>query len=165
MPRPRAWADRIFNVTLLNNGQNKENLLTIPTPADTLTAVRIIGHIMVVSGASNEGEYTQAIDLGIGVASGEAFNIGVTALPSPAVEDEYPARGWLYRQRDVTQQAIPTGATPVAMYKRPALFDFDLRAMRRIDKGVLYMMITCSEINGSGPANTVLGTVRVLCLT
>jgi len=46
-----------------------------------------------------------------------------------------------------------------------ATFQFDLRAMRKIDKGILFSRI--DNTNSVGTASTVLvrGRIRVLCLT
>ncbi len=153
------------NTAIVASGQVKFDLLANAPTVDTLTVVRIIGYLDCGRVSTNEVESIQAIDVGIGVASSEAFTIGVTALPSPAVATEYPSRGWLYRSRRVEGQALPTGGSPTAMWRQRALFQFDARAMRKIDKGILYLMATNSTIEGGATSVQVIGTLRALCLT
>jgi len=138
-------------------------LLTAPT-VDTLTAIRIVVDLTVYSGSANEDEYEMVVDFGIGVSSAEAFAVGVTALPDPNTVGDYPPRGWLFVGTKVATQIIPGGATPGAMWVQRADFKMDLRASRRIDKGVLFAIFRNGDIAGS-KALSITGRIRALCLT
>ena len=162
--RHRAWADRIFTTVLVAGTGFVSNLLANAPTVDTLTAVRIIGHLEVSPDSTSESEGSVTVDIGIGVASTEAVLIGVTALPDPTQEDEYPPRGWIYVARRRQSQSLPTGGTPTAMWRQDAIFDFDVRAMRKIDKGVLFMFVETNTIDGAG-STRIVGRVRTLCLT
>ena len=163
--RPRAWADTDINVSLSNGGTFLANLLNDAPTVDTLTVVRMVGGFQAFMASDSEVETFQIIDCGIGVASLEAFNVGVAALPDVDVSTDYPPRGWLYRARRVGGQALPTAATPTAMWRMDATFNFDVRSMRKIDKGVLYMHVLSTNLDGSGGTMKLVGLVRALCLT
>jgi len=133
--------------------------------SDTITVTRLVGVVNMFTSSTNEVEYTQEVDLGIGVASKEAFLVGGTALPDPNVAGDYPARGWLYISREVAQQAIPTGGTPTAMYRQNIRFQFDIRTMRKVDKGILYVHIRNTNVDGTATLLQTSGRIRALCMT
>jgi len=102
---------------------------------------------------------TQRLDYGIGVASAEAFAAGAGAIPNPATSTEYPARGWLVagsRYIQTSGQASELAALN---------WDFDIRTMRKIDKGILYLSIVNNPVQGVGQALVIGSRVRALCLT
>ena len=166
MPRHRTWADRIFNQLVNSGASDVEDLLdAVPQQSETLTVTRIIAELQFTSVVTDENESTQLISLAIGVVSPEAVAIGITALPSPSVEDEFPPRGWLYRGRMVYQLALPTGATPTSMFKQMPIFKFDVRAMRKIDKGRLFLVVQNTDVDGVATNLHMRGIVRSLCLT
>jgi len=98
------------------------------------------------------------LDLGIGVATVPAFN--ANEVPEPDISTEYPIRGWLYK---TNQWMIMPGAQSGKMMM-PS-WHFDIRTMRKIDKGILY--VAAGNNNVSGTADTILvgGLIRALCLT
>jgi len=137
-------------------------LLLGAAPIDTITTARIVGRVECSQGSLDDNESMQAIDIGIGVSSREAFTIGVTALPDPNNSSDYPPRGWLYVARRMVSQHAATG---VGWSVHVGSFDFDLGAMRKIDKGVLFMVAKNTNIDGIATNVRMLGRVRVLCLT
>ena len=163
--RPRAWADQRFNAETLNvTGNILADLLENAPTMDTLTAVRIIGDIMVeYDPMSTHSDQLNVIDVGVGVTSVEAFAVGIMGVPQPHNETEYPPRGWLYVATQSVMNSITTGAEAAVM--RAARFQFDLRAMRRVDKGILFLAIQSSAGKGTGITTLVTGRVRTLCLT
>ena len=163
--RNRAWADSLFSDLVTPGTSVIKNLLVGAPTVDTLTAVRIIGDIEVTTQTLSEVEHMETIDVGVGVASAEAFAVGASALPDPDDSADYPPRGWLYVARRVVSQSIPTGGTPTAMWRKDAVFAFDLRAMRKIDKGVLYLHVDSTNVDGTSSTTRMTGRVRVLCLT
>ena len=160
--RNRAWADRVFTALLTAGTGSIFNLLTNAPTVDTLTAVRIVGNLQFGISPQTELETQQVVDVGIGVASSEAVTIGAAALPDPTTESEYPPRGWLYVDRTSVLQTIPSTG---GVWKRDGALKFDIRSMRKIDKGTLFMFVEQNDLDGSSSAVRMIGRVRVLCLT
>ena len=164
--RPRTWADRLYTDQGIASGSVFiDNLLTNAPTRDTITVARLIGKLQVHTASTDETESSQIIDLAIGVSSVEAFNLGATALPDPNTEGDYPPRGWLYATRVYYEQTLPTGGTPTAMWRVLPVIEFDLGAMRRIDKGVLFMIVRNTSIDGAATNMRLTGRVRAMCLT
>ena len=160
MPRHRAWADLIHNAQLIDGDTTLKDLLVNAPTSDTLTVVRIILDVTVGFDPAVGTEGDCRIDLGIGVTSREAFTIGKTAVPDPSQETEYPPRGWLFV---ATKRAtIAVGAS--FEWVIPAVFQADLRAQRKIDKGVLFLFAKNTVISDAATVR-VVGRTRVLCLT
>ena len=163
--RPRAWADININDTILaSDGLMSPplDLLANAPSSDTITAVRLIGFIQVLpQDASLNVQAQQRVTVGIGVTSLEAFTAAV--LPDPGVDNEFPPRGWLYKATRVL--AFQNSSTfGVEDYVYPS-FNFDVRAARRIDKGVLFLAIQNRDIFGTPMIVRVTGLIRALCLT
>ncbi len=162
MPRERAWADVRIVTTIAAGATILTDLLAGAPTIDTLTAVRLVGHLELYQSPISEVESMMTVDVGIGVTSSQAFGTA-GALPDLKTLG-FPPRGWLYKATKAAYQGLPTGGTSTAMWRRDAVFEFDLRAMRKIDKGTLYM-----EIESTATVNTatlqVIGFVRTLCLT
>jgi len=166
LARPRAWGDTLIENNFTATAQNfLVNLLADLSPSDTVTAMRLIIRFrMVPSNLSDNMSGEVRIDLGIGVAAKEAFDLGTTALPDPSVAEEVPARGWLWRSR-----MVATGQEEAALgyqiYDSDTL-TADVRAMRKVDRGILYLRAKVREANPTDFASMRLtGIVRVLCAT
>ena len=161
--RSRAWADATF-----------DNILTAGTPkvfdllagalegSTTLTVSRVILDLEVGIPISSEIEYSQTIHIGIGVCSVEAFAIGPTAIPSPNIVAEYPPRGWLYV---ATKQCWQFKGVSEGQQKKNAMFQADLRGMRKIDKGILYIHMVSIDQTPTSSAVDMVGRTRAFCLT
>jgi len=160
--RNRAWADTIFCFkSVTDEGEDVSDLLVDAPTVDTLTAVRIVVDLSVRAGAATIVDGTNCVSVGIGVTSTEAFANAPPVIPSPAVSDQYPPRGWLYvATSGVTVNTIQS----TSPFIQNAEFHADLRAMRKVDKGVLFIAITNTAILGTATVD-VVGRVRVLCLT
>jgi len=98
--------------------------------------------------------------VGIGVASVEAFGVGGASLPRASLESEYPPRGWLYIASKPVEEKVATEG----IHLLHAQFQFDLGAMRKIDKGILFLQVEQNNIIVGGVMSMV-GRVRSLCLT
>ncbi len=161
--RQRAWADRTLSGSVLAAGAAglTINLLLNAPTVDTLTAIRVLLDFTVqYAVGSTIVDSLSVVSCGVGVTSVEAFTIGGTSLPSPADETQYPPRGWLY----VASKAMWTHAESAGVTEVPAVFQVDIRSMRKIDKGVLF----CTFVNNNitvGGSMTVTGRARALCLT
>ena len=163
MPRNRSWADQRLSVVLTaGTGGLTFNLLENGVLGDTLTVVRIIGTIEIGINAISEIEYAQLIDIGIGVASVEAFAAAGVSLPSPLIDTEFPPRGWLYVS---TKECWQFKAVNNEQQRANAIFNFDVRAARKIDKGRLFIRLINSDLEGASFTVRVVGRVRTLCLT
>ena len=162
--RSRVWADTRFASVALNDGAQVVNDLrgAIVVP-DVYTCVRLIVDFEVGVTSLQEAEFSQIIDLGIGVTSFEAFTAGV--VPDPKATADYPRDGWLYVASKLVEQSVPTGATPVAMYRKNAVFQVDLRAGRKVDRGVLYSILENTAMTGTATNLLVTGRIRALFLT
>jgi len=161
-PRARSWADTQLNVTSLITAIPQDFDLLLDAPVvDTLTLIRLIGDFWAMySPNSTVVDSLSQIAVGIGVTSREAFDVGGAALPNPSKPTEYPPRGWLFASsQPVVQQAESTG-----IFVHMAHFKFDLKAMRKIDKGVLFMTLEQNDILVGGSMR-IVGRVRALCLT
>jgi len=161
--RNRAWADtRAVAFTLLDGGSLLFDLLTDAPTVDTLTVVRLVGDLTVdFDPTSAPVDSMQVIDVGIGVTSSEALLAGVVSLPKPSIPTEYPPRGWLYAATQSTWETVDS----FGIGHESARFKFDIRSMRKIDKGKLFMLIISTNAKGAGFTTLVSGRVRALCLT
>ena len=162
MARPRAWADLKFNVTIADAASMTPLDILIDIGAgrlDTITIVRLVGQmavmpeIPVVSTTSN-----QIIDVGIGVATQAAFDTG--NVPRPQITTEYPARGWLY----LATKSLFRGNLDTVGEHYPT-WEFDIRSMRKIDKGRLYLAAGNGLGDGTPTTIRFQGRIRALCLT
>jgi len=160
--RRRSWTDTQFNVASLTDGVAQEfNLLLNAPAADTRTVIRLIGDIYVFySPNSTIADTLSTVACGIGVVAQEAFAIKGTSMPNPSiVAGQDPARGWLYAATQPVFQSVQTEG----VFVHVAEFKFDLRAMRKIDKGILFLTLEQNDVL-TGGSMRVIGRVRVLCL-
>jgi len=105
--RARAWADTLVNLTVVSAaGQSATDLLANAPTIDTITAVRIVLRLEAYPAVANASDGIQAIDVGIGVTSLEAF--GVNATPDVNTDNEYLPRGWLYVERGTVYNVTNT---------------------------------------------------------
>jgi len=159
--RPRAWSDTRIEISALVAGaeQSVDLLEDMPT-LDTRTVIRLIGDLwFMISPNSTIVDSLSTVDIGIGVSSAEAFTIAGAALPNPGLPTQFPPRGWLY----VNTQPVIQQAESVGVLNYLAHFKFDLRAMRKVDKGVLFLRMQQANVI-TGGSMRVIGRVRTLCL-
>jgi len=159
--RPRAWADVIFNVLIATGG--------VANPIDilfdlgssrlaTITVARLVGQMVMVPSVPGTAGL-EALDWGVQVITEEAFTAGPAGIPNPGVTTEYPARGWLVLGREVVGSLVAgeDGLNP--------RWQFDIRTMRKIDKGRLALSMTSNNMQGATQTVRVIGRIRALCLT
>jgi len=161
--RPRVWVDTHVDVNLGAGSASLEDLLaTAVVDLQTKTVIRLIGRLralpVLVAGSAVAA---QAVDLGIGVVSREAFAAGGVSVPSPAVATEFPTGGWLYKDEAVliTQQDSGT----VENFENPE-FRWDIRASRKVDRGVFFLRIVNTDLIAGTQTIKVAGLVRTLVL-
>ena len=160
MPRPRAWGDTMYNLALVGANESRTNLLTDLSPVETKTVVRLIGSLKFVPAVDvTAGITVTRYSVGIQVVSEEAFNAGV--VPNPENQEEYPARGWLYR--GVTAEYLDMANNIIDTWSMGEL-RFDVRAARLVDRGILVCSIIQTASVGVLHNTQVVGIVRALCL-
>jgi len=161
--RRRAWADLRFGTqTLASGATRKDDILSGLSPTETKTVSRILIDVHYYYLESNENECSNVVDLAIGVVSKEAFDL--ETLPDPDNSSDYPQQGWVYVATQPVQQSLPTGGTPVTMWRLGAHFKADVRGQRKVDRGVLFLLAQNLSIN-NGQTVRITGRVRALCLT
>ena len=163
MARPRAWADLIWSAEITNGSEMTPlDILAdlSPNPIDTITVTRLVAGLHVFMDMTNqEVQGIMRLDLGVGVCAASAFTAGV---PNPAVSTEYPARGWLYV---TTRWLSQNSGANSSQSQHQQSWDVDIGAMRKIDKGVLFVAATANLVDGSAIDLRVGGRIRALCLT
>ena len=161
--RRRAWSDVIVSQALAVNGALHLDLLQNLADSDTKTVARVLLDVVGTPTAADQSEATNFIHMGIGVCSLEAFN--ATSLPDPDITADYPTAGWLYVATKVVQQGLPVISSGGGVTRTWARFEVDLRAQRKVDRGVLYLTAINRTAEGASMTVYLFGRVRVLCLT
>ena len=163
MPRPRAWATTLINTNFAAVGDTLvADLLTGLTAADTITVVRLIINLRLwPSNFTDNFDGAGLLDVAIGVSAEEAFDVGSTSLPQPGTANSQPARGWLWRDRLVGIQNVQAIEHSRIVHDVRA----DVRSMRKVDRGVLYLHAVSAEAKLTYPDIQLTGIVRALCLT
>ena len=163
MPRTRAWADSVHCASVMTDEQdNVIDLLAGAPTSDTLTVARIVLDLSFAHLVAGAVDAENCVSMGIGVTSAQAFAAVPPAVPDPASADEYPPRGWLYVANMAVRTYVATSGG--AVNSLPAVFHVDLRAMRKVDKGILFLAIGNNATTGAQSV-TFTGRVRTLCLT
>jgi len=161
--RRRAWADSRFATFVTTADQVKTDLLAGLAATETKTVTRVIIDMHFNLFETSENEATQVIDLAIGVVSREAFDLGT--FPDANATGDYPQTGWLYVATKPVMSTVPGGGTAGGIWRIDASFMADIRAQRKVDRGVLYMTYNMLALSGTAQSVRVVGRVRVLCLT
>ncbi len=160
--RRRAWADRKFNQLVPAAAQSSPIDLLANLPVNPVkTVVRLIGDLFFFPDDRNATvDGVMEIDLGIGVSASEAFVAQV--MPDPNVEGDYPTLGWIY----VSTRAVHfnNSSGTVESWHYPELH-FDIRAARKVDKGILYAVWNNTVVDATGFSVRMSGRIRALCLT
>jgi len=161
--RNRQWADTRMVFQIASGAEVINDLRGSLVVPETYTVVRLVVDFVCTLETTQEQEGAQRIDFGIAVCALEAFNAGV--VPNPTASNEYPRDGWLYVGTKLVSQAVPTGGTITAMWRETAVYKIDLRAARKIDRGVLYSVMENVSAEGAAMAVNVTGRIRALTLS
>ncbi len=166
MARPLAWADSHIDATFtVTGGGFVADLLLGLAANDTITVIRLIIHLMAVpQNLSDNIDGGSIVTAVIGVSASEAFVANV--LPDPGTPTEVPARGWLWKDRIIAVGNSVTGPPAHDVYYGTEL-KADIRAMRKVDRGNLYLTMQSNNmaVSGSFLPISVSGIVRALCAT
>ncbi len=165
MARPAAWADTMLSMALGDGVSESANMLTTLSPSDTKTVVRLVGRLTALPQTPDaQVDGVMSVRMGIGVAAAEAFGIAASAgLPQPDIAADVPIRGWLYRQHMLVGKEHAGGVTNE--WAHVDMVQFDLRAARKVDRGVLYFIAEANVIDGTAFGVRLIGLLRALCLT
>ena len=164
MARPLAWGFTNIAQPLTSTLRVSSDLLLDLTSSDTITVTRIIGHLQLFNELGQHLIGIQGVDFGIGVASVEAFAVaGSAAIPDPSVSAEIPPRGWLWSDR--MSMYMDEGQTDADfMWTYPEV-RFDVRASRKVDRGICYLTMHSANLFGVAQTVNVVGCLGVLCMT
>ncbi len=159
MPRTPYWTDvRIVEDTANGFGDLVDLLPNLDREEKRgITVVRQIIELALTPVVTSGVVGTMLMDIGIGVASSDAFGAGSSALPNPGLGSSRPARGWLFR----TQVAIIDDADNIAP---PTRVHEDVRTKRKVDDGDLFMQIEALLRTGTAFDVKTTGLIRTLYL-
>ena len=158
---PRLWVDTVVNATVVVGTQYLQGLMTGVSAAETrlsqMTLLRTIIGIDIARTVHDSGEGSEAISIGIGIASQEAFAAGTVA--DPGVSTDFPLRGWVWRTR---YRIWGFAADQPAIFTRRV--DLDIRAQRKLENGEAYLAADLVAVEGANSGVNVTGTIRQLWL-
>ena len=159
-PGPRramTWADTLLDETMSVGGSAQISLSSTLDPDERrgATITRLIGCLTFYADDAIEFSGDIALDMGIGVASQEAFTAGATSDVSDSAA--VPVRGWLYRCRQIITTGVST-AVPHPLVR----WNFDVRSQRRLDTGEPFVLLDPLVLAGTGSVTTVAGSIRML---
>jgi len=157
MARRSMWVDTNVNLAASSGSQSAGlSLMGGFTAAEIFgwTVTRLIFDLGLHSTTVGGAWGVHAADLGIGIVSAESFAAGI--FPDPVQSTEKPIRGWLYKVRCAVSQN--SGGQVIFPCRG------DLRSGRKIDTGVMFLIINNTPFFGTTFTLQALGTIRALVL-
>ena len=157
MPRRGRWIDALVNKVTGAGAQSSETLFPGVGQEDlrNATIVRTVASLWLASTTVAGAWGTGTLDLGMGIISQDS--IAASVFPDPNDADDYPVRGWLFRERcGVFQNGTGTG-----IFTRCA---FDVRSQRKLDTGQYYLVLNNATQDGTAFSVRTSGSVRTLVL-
>ena len=157
MARRTAWEDTLIDQDVASSGQNNQQLMNnlVQDERRGLTVVRWIGELSLNS-LTVAGAYG-VMKLALGITMLDADAAAAGAFPDPNQALDKPPRGWVYRtQCGVSQNGV---GTPII-----TRCTFDIRAMRRFEGSVAYLIIDNNSSVGTSFTTQVHGYIRCLTL-
>ncbi len=154
---PRMWVDTEMNDDVAVAAQLLVSLLTGVTQSrfDQMTLLRTIIGMDLGRTVHDSGEGSEALACGIGIVSQEAFAAG--QVPDPTNALDFPPRGWIWRAKFRT---FGFAADQPAVFSRRV--DVDLRAMRKLENGHLFIAVDNDAIEGTSGTCRLVGYIRTL---
>ena len=157
--RLTAWDDEFHNFSLGNASFTQINLTTqvIDPEKRGYTLVRMIMDIYLFASPPGTVSGRQLMSLGVAVVSDDAFASGAAGLPDPDSEEDYPVGGWVWRTRlPVFDETLGAGIV------QPVHIEKDLRAMRKLDRSTLALLVRNDVGEGTTFAVQIIGLTRTL---
>ena len=156
--RQTTWFDTNIGLDIAQGTGGLVRLTPIADDLEGFTAIWIVGRTTLLPSVPQSTLAETSVAIGFAVCSEEAFVSGLVGTPNPEQSQDFPERGWMYRARYVVIDngfGVPTNII---------VMDNNIRAQRKIDKGVLYLTIHNQTIRGSNFNVRLHGTLRLLCL-
>ena len=155
--RQLKWATTNLNASVISGGEALFDLNQVlaASQEEESTLVRTITCFQLVPVSPAGTSANQMLcGLGIGVASREGFD--ASAIADPSVSGEEPIQGWVWKCMYWVPENVLNGAEPVLIEK-------DLRAQRKIGKGVPFLKFSNDPGAGVAPFTMrLVGIVRTL---
>jgi len=155
--RGTAWDDQMLDVLLTNGSQEEFQLLPAVTDPQKrgYTLVRMLFNMTFTAAVPGAVSGQMHTDIGIALVSADAFVAG--AVPDPSTDSDFPVSGWLFRHRClIWDETLATGIVPIHMVKE------DLRAMRKLDRSFLTLILETSGVEGTTFTVRAHGLIRSL---
>ena len=157
--RKTTWFDTEFNFDTASAGQAVKRLTPSSVIGGTvigegLTSVRLLLTLELHPSIPEVVNSEQLVSFGVGLASEEAF--GAQILPDPKTVTDFPPRGWVIRDQALVADRAGDARAVVRLI-------YDIRAMRKIDNFVMYLIMDNEPIRGTAFTVRMIGLVRVLC--
>ena len=155
MPRPTDWIDTLVDESITTTADKSKSLMTGVAPVNMrgMTLIRTILMLTLYSNTTAGAWGVQRVDMGIGVASQDAF--AANALPDPEVATDKPARGWVWRGQLLVSQ---NGVGSEVLHRLNA----DIRGARKIENGELFLKMDNNFETGTAFTVNVFGLIRTL---
>ena len=158
---PRIWIDSAVNNTIASGAVFLGSLMTgvsaTQTRFDQMTLLRTIIGVDVAVLTHGSAKGSQTVSMGIAVASQEAFAAGTVS--DSEVDTDFPTRGWVWRARYRIFGFLGDGSPHFTRR-----IDRDLRAMRKLENGEMFLQAANVALEGSTNAVTLTGLIRQLWL-
>jgi len=157
MPRHTYWVDTLMAGTQVAAGAQSIQRLGTADPnfleERMATVIRTVWNLEFTSTTVAGAWGTQRIGYGVGVESLEAFNGG--SHPDPEDAADFPTRGWILRGECWISQNGVGGEIVTRCHG-------DFRNARKIDNGVLFLIISNTDGPGTAFTAQVAGAIRCL---
>ena len=124
-----------------------------PVNTRGMTVIRTIIRMGLFSNTVAGAWGIMRVDLGIGVASQEAFAAGV--LPDPNSATDKPPRGWMWRSQQLVSQ---NGTGHQVIFN----VDADIRGARKVENGEVYLIGCNTAYVGTQFQVNCVGLIRQL---
>ena len=155
------WTDTGFNNIVVVGTQLVSSMMGSLDMTETrlgqLTLLRTILGLDIGASVHDQGEGSQRLAIGLGIASQEAFAAGV--LPDPNQDSDFPPRGWIWR---AAYRVYGFAADQPAIDRQRV--DMDLRSRRKLENGISYLVADNIDVEGSGGSVRIVGRIRQLWL-
>ncbi len=155
--RRTAWDDQLLNVELTSGSQEEFQLLPAVTDPQKrgYTLVRMLFNLVMAPSTPGAVSGQMATDIGIALVSADAFTAG--AVPDPSTDADFPVSGWLFRHRTlIRDETLASGIVEFTRVKE------DLRAMRKLDRSFVTLILETSGVEGTTFTVRAHGLIRTL---
>ena len=162
--RKRQWVDTLFDNDIVN-GTDLVTRLVAPEGQQDIdkgsTLIRSIIRLRFLPNVVPSTFGGQDLDVGIGIASEDALDVGGASVPDPSGSD-LPISGWIFRTKSIVTYYPEVTTGP------PFIIPWDLRedvhGQRKVMYGVPFVRISSITTLGASSTITMVGLIRQLWL-